>query len=71
MTNNYDIIIIAGAPGSGKSSVAKSLQEKLNCPYFEFGWIPEFRNKGTETFDYYFGYNPLCYQNLKHSFCYR
>ncbi|USN58928.1 MAG: AAA family ATPase [Candidatus Peribacteria bacterium] len=53
MTNNfYDIIFIAGAPGTGKSSVAKSLQEKLNCPCFEFGWIPEFRNKGIETISY-------------------
>ena len=53
MTNNsYDIIFIAGAPGAGKSSVAKSLQEKLNCPCFEFGWIPEFRNKGNETIPY-------------------
>lgn len=53
MTNNfYDIIFIAGAPGTGKSSVAKSLQEKLNCPCFEFGWIPEFRNKGNETIPY-------------------
>lgn len=53
MINNfYDIIFIAGAPGTGKSSVAKSLQEKLNCPCFEFGWIPEFRNKGIETISY-------------------
>lgn len=48
----YDIIFIAGAPGTGKSSVAKSLQEKLHCPCFEFGWIPEFRNKGLEEIPY-------------------
>lgn len=47
-----DFIFIAGAPGSGKSSVAKVLQEKLNCPLFEFGWIPEFRNTGTKTIPY-------------------
>ncbi len=47
-----DFIFIAGAPGSGKSSVAKTLQEKLNCPLFEFGWIPEFRNTGTKTIPY-------------------
>jgi broad-specificity NMP kinase len=53
MTNNfYDIIFIAGAPGTGKSSVAKYIQEKLNCPCFEFGWIPEFRNKGNESISY-------------------
>lgn len=47
-----DFIFIAGAPGSGKSSVAKALQEKLDCPVFEFGWIPEFRNTGTKTIPY-------------------
>ncbi len=52
MKNNYDIIFIAGAPGSGKSSVAKLLQKKLNSPCFEFGWIPEFRNKGDEIVPY-------------------
>lgn len=53
MTNSfYDIIFIAGAPGAGKSSVATLLQEKLDCPCFEFGWIPEFRNKGVETISY-------------------
>ena len=38
------IIFIAGAPGCGKSTVAALLHKKLKCPYFEFGWIPEFRN---------------------------
>jgi adenylate kinase family enzyme len=47
-----DFIFIAGAPGSGKSSVAKTLQEKLDCPLFEFGWIPEFRNTGTKVISY-------------------
>jgi adenylate kinase family enzyme len=35
-----DFIFIAGAPGSGKSTVAKALHDKLNSPIFEFGWIP-------------------------------
>ena len=39
------IIIIAGAPGTGKSSLAKLLQERSGAPMFEFGWIPEFRNR--------------------------
>ncbi len=39
-----DIIFIAGAPGSGKSTIAKLLQEELKTPLFEFGWIPEFRH---------------------------
>ncbi len=47
-----DLIFIAGAPGVGKSSVASELQKKLGSPCFEFGWIPEFRQKGTETIPY-------------------
>jgi len=45
-------IFIAGAPGSGKSSISKALQLKLDSPLFEFGWIPEFRNTGTKTTTY-------------------
>ncbi len=40
------ILFIHGAPGTGKSSLAKALQARLNSPWFEFGWIPEFRQKG-------------------------
>lgn len=40
---DLDFIFIAGAPGSGKSTIAKLLHEHLHCPLFEFGWIPEFR----------------------------
>lgn len=47
-----DLIFIAGAPGVGKSSVASELQKKLGSPCFEFGWIPEFRQKGNETIPY-------------------
>ncbi len=38
------VILIIGAPGCGKSTVAAKLHEQLKCPWFEFGWIPEFRN---------------------------
>ena len=48
----YDIIFIAGAPGTGKSSVANILQKKFSGPCFEFGWIPEFRKKGARTIPY-------------------
>ena len=47
-----DFIFIAGAPGSGKSIVAKKMQQKLDCPLFEFGWIPEFRNTGEKILTY-------------------
>lgn len=45
-------IFITGAPGSGKSTVAAALQQKLSAPLFEFGWIPEFRNTGNRTTTY-------------------
>ena len=48
----YDIIFIAGAPGTGKSSVAHALQKNLASPCFEFGWIPEFRQMGAKTISY-------------------
>lgn len=38
-----DFLFIAGAPGSGKSTVAQALQARLNSPMFEFAWIPEFQ----------------------------
>ena len=42
--NGVEIIVIHGAPGCGKSTVAALLHEQLNSPWFEFGWIPEFTN---------------------------
>ena len=47
--NNPYIIVIHGAPGSGKSTTAALLHEKLRSPWFEFGWIPEFRNLNPHT----------------------
>lgn len=44
-----DIIIIHGAPGTGKTTTATLLHEKLRSPWFEFGWIPEFRNLTPHT----------------------
>ena len=46
---NAKIIVIHGAPGSGKSTTAALLHEKLRSPWFEFGWIPEFRNLNPHT----------------------
>lgn len=47
-----DLIFIAGAPGIGKSSIAEFLQKRFKSPCFEFGWIPEFRNKGEQEIPY-------------------
>ncbi|MCL2363248.1 MAG: AAA family ATPase [Defluviitaleaceae bacterium] len=43
------IIVVHGAPGSGKSTTAKLLHEKLQTPWFEFGWIPEFQKLNPHT----------------------
>ncbi len=47
-----DFIFIAGAPGIGKSTLAKLLQGRLGTPMFEFGWIPEFRYTGEKEILY-------------------
>jgi adenylate kinase family enzyme len=46
------LIFIAGAPGSGRSTLAAALQRKLRTPLFEFGWIPEFRFTGSRVTTY-------------------
>jgi ribosomal-protein-alanine N-acetyltransferase len=38
--NNPHLIIVHGAPGCGKTTIAKKLHERYKCPWFEFGWIP-------------------------------
>ena len=38
----YDLIVIAGAPGSGKTTVADLLHGTLESPYIDFGCIREF-----------------------------
>ena len=48
----FDLIFIAGAPGTGKSTIANGLQKKFRSPFFEFGWIPEFRKKDGEEISY-------------------
>jgi chloramphenicol 3-O-phosphotransferase len=52
MSVNKEIILIHGAPGSGKTSAAQAMHERLGCPWFEFGWIPEFRHKGEVVISY-------------------
>ncbi|MFW5704117.1 MAG: AAA family ATPase [Patescibacteria group bacterium] len=36
------LLFIGGSPGTGKTTVSKLLQEKLNSPYIDFGWLREF-----------------------------
>ena len=43
------LYILRGAPGTGKTSLAAELHKTLHCPWFEFGWIPEFRNLNPHT----------------------
>ncbi len=47
-----ELIFIHGAPGAGKTTVAKALHERMGSPWFEFGWIPEFRQKGEALISY-------------------
>ena len=59
-----DIIFIAGAPGTGKSTIAKCLQSKFNTPCFEFGWIPEFQDRGDGNNIGYVEEESLSFENL-------
>jgi dephospho-CoA kinase len=43
------LYILRGAPGTGKTALAAALHEALHCPWFEFGWIPEFRYLNPHT----------------------
>ena len=58
------MILLNGAPGSGKSTVAALLHEKLRCPWFEFGWIPEFRHLNPHTEISYEEEEALSFENL-------
>lgn len=44
-----DIIVVHGSPGSGKTTIAQELHRRLESPWFEFGWIPEFTKKNPYT----------------------
>lgn len=37
-----DLIVVAGAPGSGKTTVSRLLHEKLKSPYIELGYVRQF-----------------------------
>lgn len=37
-----DIIVIGGAPGSGKTTLCRLLQPRLHSPYIDFGWLRQF-----------------------------
>lgn len=58
------VIFITGAPGTGKSTVAAMIHEKLRCPWFEFGWIPEFRCLNPHTEISYEDEERMSFENL-------
>lgn len=41
----YDLIFILGTPGSGKSTIGKLLEEKLNSPYIRYDSLREIHLK--------------------------
>ena len=43
------LYLLRGAPGTGKTTLAAELHKTLRCPWFEFGWIPEFRSLNPHT----------------------
>jgi len=38
----YDFIFLLGAQGSGKTTIARLLKEKLNSPHIDYDWIRGF-----------------------------
>jgi len=58
------MIVVHGPPGSGKSTIAALLHERLKCPWFEFGWIPEFRHLNPFTEIPYEVEERLSFENL-------
>lgn len=58
------VILMNGAPGTGKTTVSTLLHEKLKCPWFEFGWIPEFRHLNPHTEIPYDEEEQISFENL-------
>ncbi len=70
-----DLIILSGAPGSGKSTTAKILQKKLGSPYIDFGWmrewhlLPDWSNQSQEELNMAFENLTFILENyLKHDY---
>jgi hypothetical protein len=46
------IIVILGAPGTGKTTTLRALSARLGCPEFELSWLPEFPIRDGERIAY-------------------
>ncbi len=38
----YDLVLLIGTSGIGKTSTGRLLEEKLNIPYINYGWLRQF-----------------------------
>ena len=47
MRRKYDLIIVAGAPGAGKTSISEVLKDKFQGVHIDSGWLRDYHlNKG-------------------------
>ena len=46
------IVVVLGAPGTGKTTTLRALSGRLGCPEFELSWMPEFSMRDGERIAY-------------------
>lgn len=59
-----DLIVVHSSPGNGKTTISSKLHEFYKTPWFEFGWIPEFRNLNPHTEISYMDEEKMTFESL-------